>query len=204
MNSARLRTAVAACVLAAACRRAPQASAPSRKLADAVRDAHAVGPCRTAVAPEWPAGWPVPLEAAGGRRFKIFFYTLTGAPPAAPRLRTPVAEAVIETDPAAVVECRARPEPPRDVDGPRWTAAAAALGADAFDAKAGELDALTESVAVAYAARRPPTAADSELARRYLALFETLAEPPFLAEYYGLNPSFWEWVRAATGRSIRP
>jgi hypothetical protein len=29
-----------------------------------------------------------------------------------------------------------------------------------------------------------------------------MAEPALLPDYYRLNPEFWEWVRAAAGRSI--
>jgi hypothetical protein len=32
--------------------------------------------------------------------------------------------------------------------------------------------------------------------------FLGLAEPPLLAEYYRLNPEFWEWLRQNAGRSL--
>jgi hypothetical protein len=194
---------LAACALAAAaCGSKSAAPAPKPALADAVRAARFGPPCRRLVALEWPAGLPVPDAGATGRRFKLFFYPLAGSPGTPTRLATPSAEAVVDADAGAAIECRALPYTPRDFAGPRWTAAASALDADVFDAKVAELDRLTEIVAPVYAARRAPTAADADLARRYLALFETMAEPALLPDYYRLNPEFWEWVRAAAGRSI--
>ncbi|MFI5349258.1 MAG: hypothetical protein ACHQ2Z_06925 [Elusimicrobiota bacterium] len=195
---------LAACAFAvAACGRPapPQAAAP--KLEAAVRAARDTGPCRSVVAQEWPAGWPVPLDGANGRRFKIFFYPLSGAPGTSPRLATPSAEAVVDADAGAPIECNILPGFPKDVLAPRWTPEAHQLTAAEFDSKSAELDRLTEEVAAVYAARRTPTAADVDLTRRYLAAFETMAEPPFLEYYYRLNPAFWEWVRAVAGRSIR-
>jgi hypothetical protein len=191
---------IAACVFAAAaCGRPAPPRAAASKLAAAVRGARDSGPCRSVVAQEWPVGWPVPVDGANGRRFKIFFYPLSGAPP---RLATPSAEAVVDADAGLPIECRVLPGIPKDIASPRWTPAALKLSADEFDAKTIELDRLTEDVAAVYAARRPPTLADAELTRRYVAVFETMAEPPLLADYYRLNPAFWEWVRAVAGRSI--
>ncbi len=76
------------------------------------------------------------------------------------------------------------------------------MSVSAFEVKAADLDRLTEDVSAVYAARRPPTAADVDLARRYLAAFEQMAEPPFMPDYYRLNPAFWEWLRGVAGRSI--
>jgi len=190
---------VSACLLVAACGRKP---APARPLADLVRGARFDVSCRRLVAAEWPASLPVPLDSASGRRFGIFFYPLPSEPRSPLHLIAPTAEAVVDAALGATVECRVATAAPRELAGPRWTPEAAALDADAFDAKVAELDALAESVASVYAARRAPTAADADLARRYLALFELMAEPPYRADYYRLNPDFWEWLRAAAGRSI--
>lgn len=197
------RASIAAFVLAAAaCGRPAAPRTEGGRLEAALRVAHASGPCASVVAQEWPAGRPVPLDGAGGRRFKIFFYPLSGAPGSSRHMATPAAEAVVDADAGAPVECRDLPGVPKDVTGPRWTPEAASLSVPAFEAKAAELDRLTEDAAAAYAARRTPSAADAELARRYLAAFVEMAEPAFLPDYYRLNPAFWEWVRAAAGRSI--
>ncbi|MBI5247043.1 MAG: hypothetical protein HY923_07655 [Elusimicrobia bacterium] len=190
-------------LLAAACGRkepaAPEA-ASAGKLAALIAQSRSVGPCSAKVAGEWPAGWAVPA-GGGPNRFRIFFYPLKGTPPAEPRLAGPAAEAVLDTAAGATTECRVGP-PPRDVTGARWTAAADKLDADAFDAKAAELHELTEAVGAAFAARHPATPEETEIAMRYLAAFEVLAEPPYLADYYRLNPAFWEWMRKTAGRSI--
>jgi hypothetical protein len=196
-------TAVAACAfLAAACGRPAPPKASGGKLEAALRVAHVAGPCASVAAQEWPASRPVPLDGAHGRRFKIFFYPLSGAPGSERHVATPAAEAVVDADAGAPVECGALPGVPKDLAGPRWGPEAMSMSVPAFEAKAAELDQLTEDVSAVYAARRAPTAADAELTRRYLAAFERMAEPPFLADYYRLNPAFWEWVRSVSGRSI--
>lgn len=196
-------SAAAACALvAAACGRPAPPRAAGGKLEAALRGARAGGPCGSLVAMEWPASRPVPLDGANGRRFKIFFYPLSAAPGSAPRLASPAAEAVVDADAGAAVECRALPGIPKDLTGARWPPEAMSLKVGAFEAKAADLDRLTEDVSAAYAARRPPTAADVDLTRRYLAAFQQMAEPPYLADYYRLNPAFWEWLRGVAGRSI--
>ena len=90
-------------LLLAACAKPeiPPVSAAQREAADAenqkfetrlnetIRGAHAVGPCGTVVAGEWPEGFPVPAETPKGRAFKIFFYPLAGTPPGEPKLYSP-------------------------------------------------------------------------------------------------------------------
>jgi hypothetical protein len=196
------KSSVACAFLAAACGRPAPPQATGGKLEAALRGAHVGGPCGSVVALEWPASRPVPLDGGNGRRFKIFFYSLSGAPGSARHMATSAAEAVVDADVGGPVECRALPGVPKNLTAARWSPEAVSLSVPAFEAKTAELDQLTEDVAAAYAARRPPTAADAELARRYLAVFVQMAEPPFLADYYRLNPAFWEWVRAAAGRSI--
>lgn len=187
--------------LCAACRR-PQAPAPGR-LAEAVRQVRGLGNCAALVPQEWPAGWPVPSPVPGGGRFDVFFYPLGGTPDEGPRMSEPAAEAALDLSAGLAATCRPRAGTRRELKGPRWTPAAERLDSDAFDAQAERLYALTEAAGAAFAAgRAAPTAADAAAAREYLGLFETLAEPPLLAEYYRLNPRFWEWVRQAAGRSI--
>ena len=194
---------IAACAfIAAACGRPAPPRAAGGKLEAALRGAHSGGPCGSVVAMEWPASRPVPLDGTNGRRFKIFFYPLSSVPGSSPRLASPAAEAVVDADAGAPVECRALSGIPRDLTAARWSPEAMNMSVAAFQAKAADLDQLTEDVSAVYAARRPPTAADAQLTRRYLAAFEQMAEPPFLPYYYRLNPAFWEWLRVVAGRSI--
>jgi hypothetical protein len=196
------RSAAACALVAAACGRPAPPQGTGGKLEAALRGARAGGPCRAVVAMEWPASRPVPLDGANGRHFKIFFYPLSGAPGTAPRLASPAAEAVVDADAGAPIECRALPGIPKDLTAPRWTPEAVSMTVAAFEAKTADLDRLTEDVSAVYATRRPPTAADVDLARRYLAAFVQMAEPPFMPDYYRLNPAFWEWLRGVAGRSI--
>lgn len=199
MSASRLSLALV--LLTAACGRKEAAPpAPAGKLAALVAESRNLGPCASIVAGEWPSGWAVPA-GGGPSRFRIFFYPLKGTPPDEPRLAGPAAEAMLDTAAGTATECRVGP-PPKELSGPRWSAEADKLDADAFDAKAAELHDLTEAVGEAYAARHPATPAEIEVAKRYLALFEVMAEPPFLADYYRLNPAFWEWIRSTAGRSI--
>ncbi len=192
------RLLLAAVLAAAACSR-PAPPAPAvKKLGAVLHDARYAGPCASVVAVEWPMSRAVPLSGTRPGRYKIFFYPLSGSPGKPPRLATPAAEAVVDVDAGAPVECRRVPGVPKDVAPPRWSPAASALSDEDFSAKSDELDRLTEDAAAAYSARR----ADADLARRYLADFELLAEPAYLGDYYRLNPDFWEWVRGAAGRSI--
>lgn len=185
-----------------ACRR-PAPAPETGRLSEAMRQARNLGNCAALVPQEWPAGWPVPSPTPGGGRFNLFFYPLGGTPDGGPRMSPPAAEAVLTLADRTDAVCRKLNGSRKELKGPRWTDATERLDSDSFDAQAERLYALTETVGAAFAAdRRPPSTADAAAAREYLALFETLAEPPFLAEYYRLNPRFWEWIRETAGRSI--
>jgi len=189
--------------LCGACKRPAAPEAPTGRLAEAVLQTRNLGNCGAVVPQEWPAGWPVPSAAPGAARYSLFFYPLGGGPDEGPRMFAPGADASLELAEKPSASCRARPGARVELKGARYTAAAEALETEAFDAEAERLYALTEAAGRAFAAGRPaPSKDDAAAARDYLALFETLAEPPLLAEYYRLNPRFWEWVRAAAGRSI--
>lgn len=193
---------VALTALLGACRRPAPASA-SKRLAEAVRQVRNLGNCAALVPQEWPAGWPVPSPAPGGGRFDLFFYPLGGTPDEGPRMSEPAADAALDLRAGPGASCKERAGSRKEIKGPRWTPEAERLDSDVFDAQSERLYALTEAAGAAFTAGRgTPSAEDAAAAREYLALFETLAEPPLLPEYYRLNPRFWEWVRRAAGRSI--
>ncbi|NNN07371.1 MAG: hypothetical protein HKL90_15880 [Elusimicrobia bacterium] len=50
--------------------------------------------------------------------------------------------------------------------------------------------------------RGSPTALDREEASAFFDAFQRIAEPGLAPYYYRLNPEFWEWLRAAGGRSL--
>ena len=172
----------AALLLSCACRKAevpsPTTDAAASGLTAAIRDARNAEGCNRLIAQEWAVGRPVPLASG---RFEVFYYPMSGAPPQDPVMAEPTASAVVDAAGAAPV-CRAWPEVPQDLAAPHWPAAAEALDADASGKK--------------------PSPADAALAKDYFELFDALAELPLRRHYYRLNPAFWEWLRAAGGRSL--
>ena len=196
----RISGVLTALLLAGAC--AQERPASSGKLKSAVEASRVMPPCRAVIALEWPYGWPVPLEAAGQRRFKLFYYPLAGAPPNEPRVFTPAAEAVLDLETGGPVECVSLPAEPVELKGPRWPAALKGLGMSEFDERSDALYDRTEAVADLFSSGRALSAAESAHAREYLRHFESMAEPALLPYYYRLNPGFWEWLRSAAGRSI--
>lgn len=172
------------------------------RLQETIRGSRVVGPCAAVVAGEWPAGFPVPAEAPGGRRFKIFFYPMTGTP-GAPKFASPAAEALLDIDMGKAASCALTPETPKELTGDRWPAALEGVGAFPHHALIEKLYDRTEAVAAVYASKAP-TPAGVETAKDYIRLFKLNAEPPLLPYYYRLNPAFWEWLRAAAGDSIPP
>ncbi len=196
----------AALLLSCACRKAevptslataPAAEATSN-LTAAIRDARNAEGCRRMIAQEWAVGRPVPLASG---RFEVFYYPMSGAPPQDPVMAEPTASAVVDAA-GAPPSCRVWPGVPQDLAAPHWPAAAEALDADAFDAKSAKLDALTVAAGRAFAAGKHPSPADAALAKEYFELFDAMAELPLRRHYYRLNPAFWEWLRAAGGRSL--
>ena len=67
------RLGLALILAAAACGRKQEAAspAPGGKLAGLIAESRNLGPCRSLVAAEWPAGWAVPA-GGGPSRFRIF------------------------------------------------------------------------------------------------------------------------------------
>ena len=192
------RGALFVLAFAAACSKpAPEAAKPTPEPA-VVRALSAIrvaAPCDKTVSLDWAHGWPVPAEG-GPARFAVFFYPLGGNPETGPRVGAPAARAVFDAKAGKVLECErlaARPDP---AAGSRWPASAAGLDMAGFEARAAALYAAAEKAAAGYAG------GDAGAASAYWAAFDGLAEPALRADYYRLNPAFWEWVRGAAGRSL--
>lgn len=192
------RLALLASVLAAACSKpAPEAAkaAPEPAVVRALAAIRVVPPCDKTVSLDWAHGWPVPAEG-GPSRFAVFFYPLGGNPETGPKMGAPTARAVFDAKAGKVFECErlaARPDP---AAGARWPAAAEGLDMAGFEARAAALYAAAEKAAAGY------SGGDAADAAAYWAAFDGLAEPALRADYYRLNPAFWEWVRSAAGRSL--
>lgn len=192
------RTLLAALILcASACSKKPQP-----RLKAALESAKSLPPCSTVIAGEWPYGWPVPLDGSGGKRFKIFFYPMSGTPDTGPTIATPAGEAVLDLDSGKPASCGVLPGYPKDLSRRRWPAAVDKLDMKGFAEREDKLLGLTEAVAAVYGAKRAPYPGDAATAKDYMDVFESMAEPDLLPYYYRLNPAFWEWLRGAAGRSI--
>lgn len=166
-------------------------------LQTAVESASSMPPCRSVIAVEWAHGWPVPASD-GIKRFKIFYYPLTGTPTTGPQVYTPTGEAVLDAAAGKPISCMELSETPRKLSGPRWPAAVEAADMRKFDQMSASLYARTESIAAAFQAKL----ADKKLAKEYLSVFQSMAEPSLLPYYYRLNPDFWEWLRKTANASI--
>ncbi|TBR16777.1 hypothetical protein EPO15_18535 [bacterium] len=192
------RAALLALALAAACGKpAPEpAKAPAQPAVGRALDAlRVVAPCDKVVSLDWAHGWPVPAEG-GPSRFAVFFYPLGGSPDTGPRLGAPSARAVFDAKAGVVLECGALPAAAAPAPGARWPAAAAGLDMAGFEARATALYAAAEAAASGYAR------GDAAAAAAYWAAFDGLAEPALRADYYRLNPAFWDWLRAKTGKAL--
>jgi len=182
------RAALFALLAAAACGKpAPEAAkAPAEPaLARALAALRMAPPCDAVVSVDWAHGWPVPAEG-GPSRFAVFFYPLGGNPATGPRVGAPAARALFDAKSGAVLECARLPERADPSPGPRWPASAAGLDLAAFEARAAALYRVAERAAAA-----------PEAAAEFWSAFDGLAEPALRADYYRLNPAFWERLRAA-------
>lgn len=176
---------------------------PSTDLKNAVGWAQGQPPCSTTVPGEWSPSFPVPSDDPGGRKFKIFFYAIEGAPPHDPVLYEPHGEALVDADTHAPISCSMWPVKANPIQAKRWPDAMRGLDSEQFEKRSDRLFDLTEKIGRAYAAKRtPPTAEDLSVAKEFIERFTKIAEPAYLASYYRLNPAFWEWLRSIVGHSI--
>jgi len=186
--------------LLSACK-APVTEPPSA-LQRAVASARSLPPCDATVPMEWPASWPIPAKEIG--KFKIFFYPLRAAETDSPEVYSPAAEASIDAAQGTPISCGLTPSSSTQLSKTRWPAATAGLNLKDFEARARRLYDRTEAMAALYDGRRNLSALEKRSVQEFLELFESLAEPALLSDYYRLNPDFWEWLRTAAGRSIPP
>ena len=150
---------------------------------------------------EWVSSWPVPLDEPG--RFTALFYALDRAAQdnsGLPRVRVtePRGHAVFDTS-GKVWECTSNPVDLVPLEGERYPNAAMDLDEDAFDAAAAKLVQLTDAAGSAYQRKAH---ADKKTLAAFWAQFQALREPALGAQYYRLNPKFWEWLRHENGASL--
>lgn len=171
-----------------ACARRSPSPSQFQALAQSVRASKA---CRAAIPLEWAQSWPIPLDSY---RFKVFFYPLTGAPPENPQVFSPGGEAVLDLKSGQVETCAIFAETmPQLLSTRRWPKNVERLDMKGFDGASARLYEKTENAARAFA--EDYSQKNTLVAREYLEVFESLAEPDLLVYYYGINPAFWKWLR---------
>ncbi len=175
---------------------------PATSLHQAAGSAWFRSPCDKVVGGSWPYAFPIPSNAPGGRKFKLFFYMIEGNPGSQPKVYSPGAEAELDADTGIPTYCSPWPTPAVYLPGRRWPEATKGMGVWKLEKAHAKLFDRTEMVGEIYAAKRPSNSKDAAAAKDFLDLFEKCAEPLLLPYYYDLNPDFWEWLRTAAGRSI--
>jgi hypothetical protein len=152
--------------------------------------------CAQNVPADWVSTWPVPTSNPD--EFRAYFYELdrraadnSGFPLV--RVSKPRGEAVFKAGGQASV-CTATSADIQIIKGERYGDEAMSMEEDDFEKASTRLLGLTEIVGGFYArqTKRPDPRALSE----FWKLFQIMAEPALLREYYEANPAFWEWLRA--------
>jgi len=191
----------AAGILAVSCSKSPE---PESTLGFALTAALQRPPCSGVIPGNWTASIPVPVAGSQGREFAVFFYALPDRASDA-WLGTPSGRAVISLDSNSALSC-ARGAGSAHKLGlvGRFSPAALALGVDGLDKKRVKLYAAAERAGALYAADdmpvrgaagRAPNSRELAQLKSFADSFALLAEPPFLRDYYRLNPDFWKWLK---------
>ena len=188
----RTLLAVLSAVLAAACRHSlPQESALEGALASALHGP----PCGQIIPMSWTPSFPIPTAAGSGGEFSIFFYAVADRQ-GDEWLGTPSGRAVIKIGSAQAQSCErgrgSRHSLRRDQ---ALSKEARRLGAQALEDERARLYFLLQQAGALYDARSPLSPEGRRHIQHFLASFSLLAEPPFLPDYYRLNPDFWTWIK---------
>lgn len=157
--------------------------------------------CSQNVPSDWNTSWPVPTGKRG--EYAVLLYDLDETAQDAsgvPRIRIvqPGGQAVFTLD-GRVSACDSHPVGLAPLEGERYGNDAMNMEQDDFDDASRKLLSLTEAVGEAYARRAP---VDRRKLAEFWSQFSLMAEPPLLADYYRLDPSFWEWLRDENGQSL--
>ena len=157
--------------------------------------------CSQNVPADWNTSWPVPTGKRG--EYSVLLYDLDRTALDAsgvPRIRIvrPGGQATFTLD-GRVSACDSHPVGLAPLDGERYGVDAMNMDEDEFDDATRKLLSLTEAVGKAYARHAP---VDKRKLAEFWAQFSLMAEPPLSADYYKLDPSFWEWLRRENGQSL--
>jgi len=200
MTRSSLRRAAALAALAALCAACKGAEYWESRLqadplylrAEKVRSSPS---CSKLIPLEFGRTFPVPV---GSKQFEVLYYPQFVSPGKSEAM-SPAFKALFARDASAPDVCTPlAAAAPRSVGAP----VPAGLSMKAYYKADAALFASLDKTAALYFAGGAPAAADKAVLGDFVDSFSTLAEPGLLADYYRQNPAFWEWLRAATGRSI--
>lgn len=164
---------------------------PLYRRAGELRDA---GSCAKLVPMEFGQTMPVPVK---GDAFKVLFYPIdrgTGKPQA----MSPLYSGTFGRDPDIAPRCDAL----GGKAAPRGPAAAAGVSQTAYYRAELGVFASLDKAAELYGKAASPEGADKKALEQFASDFAKIAEPGLLADYYRVNPDFWEWLRKEAGSSI--
>lgn len=168
---------------------------PARRRADEVRRGAA---CAKVIPIEHGRSLPVPVPVHGASRLAVLFYPAASEPGHSSVL-SPSAKAEFSLDGPEADRCAKL-----DGGGARALGAGAPEGlsmAAYYRAQLAIYESLPRTAAL-YARGGDPGAEGRKSLQAYANGFLKAAEPGLRAEYYRLNPGFWEWLRKETGRSL--
>ena len=151
--------------------------------------------CSKLIPMEFGRTFPVPVE---GKQFEVQYYPLFVSPGKSEAMSPAFSGRFARDASAADVCAPLAAAAPRSVGSP----VPAGLSMKAYYKADATLFASLDKTAALYFAGGSPAAADKAVLGAFTDAFTTLAEPGLLADYYRLNPDFWEWLRREAGRSI--
>ena len=153
--------------------------------------------CSKLVPMEFGRTFPVPVKA-GQAQFEVLFYPLFVSPGKSEAM-SPSFQGRFARGTDAADACAPLPSGvPRSVGAP----VPAGLSMKAYYKADAALFASLGRSADLYFAGGSSAAADKAVLVEFVDAFTTLAEPGLQADYYRVNPDFWEWLRREAGRSI--
>lgn len=143
-------------------------------------------------------GRSLPVPERGGTSLAVLFYPAKTEPGRSVVL-TPTVKAVFTPEASAGDHCAALPKAPLKELG---AATPDGLSMTAYyRAQLAVYQALPATAAL-YAKGGTPDAEGLKSLKAFAEGFLSVAEPGLRAEYYRLNPEFWEWLRTAAGSSL--
>lgn len=154
--------------------------------------------CGDLIAMEWLPSFPVPFRDKGAEAYKVLFFPVARAEGKTPAVLPPAVEAVLPASGAP--RCRALAGGEEEL-GPAETAAARGLDFSAFAGGRRKLLVLIERVAALYFAAGRGRESD-RLAKEFADQFAVFHQPGLKAHYRKLNPDFWDWIKARSGRTL--